>query len=128
MEVQTNFGKFWGGQVQSGQICRGSVRTKGAFSGSGLPYHCPGSSQTLLAVNCIGNHGRVESKELLCTSRCCYTTFPLIHQISLFLDLFEGEVITGSSLAVLLFLWVSKEVRQPESSQILYLLMCLQPH
>ena len=88
----------------------------------------PTAAQTLLAVNCIGNHGRVESKEMLCTSGRHYTTFPQIHQISFFLDLFEGEVITGSSLAVLLFLWVSKEVRQPESSQILYLLMCLQPH
>jgi hypothetical protein len=38
MEVRTIFfGKSRGGQVQSGQIGRVSVRTKGAFSGSGLP-------------------------------------------------------------------------------------------
>ena len=46
MEVRTNFGNFqvWGGQVKSGQIGRAaSVRTKGAFPGSGLPYHYPGS-------------------------------------------------------------------------------------
>ena len=43
MEVRTiNFGKSQGGQVQSGQISGASVRTKGAFSGSGLPYHYPG--------------------------------------------------------------------------------------
>jgi hypothetical protein len=43
MEVRTNLGKFWEGQVQSGRKRRGSVRTKGAFPGSGLPYHYPGS-------------------------------------------------------------------------------------
>ena len=43
MEIRTViFGKPRGGQVQSGQIGRASVRTKGAFSGSGL-YHYPGS-------------------------------------------------------------------------------------
>ena len=78
----------------------------------------PLAAQTLLAVNCIGNHGRVESKEMLCTSGGRYTTFPLIHQISLFLDLFEGEVITGSSLTVLLFLWVSKEDLGSASTRI----------
>jgi hypothetical protein len=31
MEVRTNLGKFWEGQVQSGQKQRGSVRTKGVF-------------------------------------------------------------------------------------------------
>ena len=37
MEVRTILGKFWGGQVQSRQICGATVRTKVAFSGSGLP-------------------------------------------------------------------------------------------
>ena len=43
MEVWTIFsGKSWGGQVKSGQISGAAVRTKGAFSGSGLPYYYPG--------------------------------------------------------------------------------------
>ena len=47
MEVRTIFsGKSRGGQVQSGQIIRAAVRTKGAFSGSGLPYYYLGSCQT----------------------------------------------------------------------------------
>ena len=47
MEVRTIiFGKSRGDQAQSGQISRASVRTNGAFSGSGLPYHYPGSSKT----------------------------------------------------------------------------------
>ena len=51
MEVWTIFsGKSWGGQVKSGQISGAAVRTKGAFSGSGLPYHYPGSSELLMSL------------------------------------------------------------------------------
>ena len=47
MEVWTIFsGKSRGGQVQSRQISGTAVRTKGAFSGSGLPYYYLGSCQT----------------------------------------------------------------------------------
>jgi len=41
--IWTNFRKLWWGQEQSGQIGPTSVQMKGTFSGSGLPYHCPGS-------------------------------------------------------------------------------------
>ena len=54
------FLEFWVGQVQSGQKDEISVRTKGAFLGSGLPYHCPGSSSTALPSRpspaCISAH------------------------------------------------------------------------
>ena len=37
MEVQTNFGKIWGGQVQSGQICRGLSGQKVLFQDQASP-------------------------------------------------------------------------------------------